>query len=252
MVFFCLVSFLCFWVFFLFLSVLSPFISSPLPSPPKRWPNDTPDFKHFYPNSFLETGHDILFFWVAKMVMMGTQLTGELPFKQVYLHSMVFDAQGRKMSKTLGNVIDPVDVIEGLVWFGVAFGLCWVCLVFVLCLDCFGLVDLCSIICVVLGRIFFFFSSLLPRNHSGGLAREVVDRKFGPKGIKNCSRRSKEILSKGNFRVWNRRSQVFPFSFFFLFSFSFSPSSLSLSSHSLHFLPDSLCAPTHPKAQKST
>lgn len=78
------------------------------------WPNQTEDLAHFYPNSLLETGHDILFFWVARMVMMGIQLTGQLPFKQVYLHSIVRDAQGRKMSKTLGNVVDPIDVIEGI------------------------------------------------------------------------------------------------------------------------------------------
>lgn len=64
--------------------------------------------------AILETGHDILFFWVARMVMMGIQLTGSVPFKQVYLHAMVRDAHGRKMSKSLGNVIDPLHVIEGI------------------------------------------------------------------------------------------------------------------------------------------
>eukprot|EP00002_Diphylleia_rotans_P039329 TRINITY_DN909_c0_g1_i2.p1 TRINITY_DN909_c0_g1~~TRINITY_DN909_c0_g1_i2.p1 ORF type:complete len:1026 (+),score=250.34 TRINITY_DN909_c0_g1_i2:57-3134(+) len=78
------------------------------------WPNETEDFKAFYPTSVLETGHDILFFWVARMVMMGLQLTGKLPFKKVLLHAMVRDAHGRKMSKSLGNVIDPLDVIEGI------------------------------------------------------------------------------------------------------------------------------------------
>jgi len=78
------------------------------------WPKETEDLKRFYPTSLLETGKDILFFWVMRMVMMCTKLTGELPFKQVFLHTMVRDAQGRKMSKTLGNVIDPVDVIEGI------------------------------------------------------------------------------------------------------------------------------------------
>jgi valyl-tRNA synthetase len=78
------------------------------------WPEETPDMKTFYPTSLLETGHDILFFWVARMVMMGMQLTGKLPFKQVYLHAMVRDAHGRKMSKSLGNVLDPLDMISGV------------------------------------------------------------------------------------------------------------------------------------------
>lgn len=78
------------------------------------WPKETEDMKRFYPTSLLETGKDILFFWVMRMVMMCTKLTGQLPFKQVFLHTMVRDAQGRKMSKSLGNVIDPVDVIEGI------------------------------------------------------------------------------------------------------------------------------------------
>jgi valyl-tRNA synthetase len=78
------------------------------------WPDKTEDMNRFYPTSVLETGHDIIFFWVARMVMMGLQLTGKLPFHTVYLHSMVRDAHGRKMSKTLGNVIDPIDVIEGI------------------------------------------------------------------------------------------------------------------------------------------
>lgn len=78
------------------------------------WPEKTPDMKHFYPNSLLETGWDILFFWVARMVMLGVHLTGSIPFQEVFCHAMVRDAHGRKMSKSLGNVIDPIDVIEGI------------------------------------------------------------------------------------------------------------------------------------------
>jgi valyl-tRNA synthetase len=78
------------------------------------WPDEaSADFKGFYPNSLLETGHDILFFWVARMVMLGLELTGRLPFTTVYLHAMVRDKYGRKMSKSLGNVIDPMEVIAG-------------------------------------------------------------------------------------------------------------------------------------------
>ncbi|XP_074540213.1 valine--tRNA ligase [Halichoeres trimaculatus] len=78
------------------------------------WPNENQDLNVFYPGTLLETGHDILFFWVARMVMMGLKLTGKLPFKEVYLHAVVRDAHGRKMSKSLGNVIDPLDVITGI------------------------------------------------------------------------------------------------------------------------------------------
>merc|ERR1712087_887846 len=78
------------------------------------WPDKTADMDAFFPTSILETGHDILFFWVARMVMMSLGLTGKLPFHTVYLHAMVRDAHGRKMSKSLGNVIDPVEVIDGI------------------------------------------------------------------------------------------------------------------------------------------
>uniref|UniRef100_A0A8C1J6J5 Valine--tRNA ligase, mitochondrial n=1 Tax=Cyprinus carpio TaxID=7962 RepID=A0A8C1J6J5_CYPCA len=78
------------------------------------WPQQTEDLKQFYPNSILETGSDLIFFWVARMVMLGRELTGQLPFKQVLFHSLVRDKYGRKMSKSLGNVIDPLDVISGV------------------------------------------------------------------------------------------------------------------------------------------
>ncbi|XP_054834511.1 valine--tRNA ligase, mitochondrial isoform X2 [Eublepharis macularius] len=94
--------------------VLDTWFSSALfPFAALGWPRQTEDLQQFYPNSLLETGSDLLFFWVARMVMLGEQLTEKLPFSQVFLHSMVRDAHGRKMSKSLGNVIDPLDVIHG-------------------------------------------------------------------------------------------------------------------------------------------
>jgi valyl-tRNA synthetase len=76
------------------------------------WPKETPDLKFYHPTALLETGYDILFFWVARMVLMSQFLRGEVPFKDVYLHGLVRDGQGRKMSKSLGNIIDPLDMIE--------------------------------------------------------------------------------------------------------------------------------------------
>ncbi|RUS17877.1 tRNA synthetases class I-domain-containing protein [Endogone sp. FLAS-F59071] len=78
------------------------------------WPDDTEDLRAFYPTSLLETGWDILFFWVARMVMLGIKLTNQVPFSQIFCHAMIRDAHGRKMSKSLGNVVDPIDVIEGI------------------------------------------------------------------------------------------------------------------------------------------
>ncbi|XP_067829865.1 LOW QUALITY PROTEIN: valine--tRNA ligase, mitochondrial [Heptranchias perlo] len=95
--------------------VLDTWFSSALfPFAALGWPQETADLRNFYPNSLLETGSDLIFFWVARMVMLGQHLTGELPFRQVLFHSMVRDALGRKMSKSLGNVIDPLDVIGGI------------------------------------------------------------------------------------------------------------------------------------------
>ena len=76
------------------------------------WPEETADLKTYHPTSVLETGYDILFFWVARMILMSTFLRGEVPFKNVYLHGLVRDGQGRKMSKSLGNIIDPLTMIE--------------------------------------------------------------------------------------------------------------------------------------------
>ncbi|HET8670652.1 MAG TPA: class I tRNA ligase family protein, partial [Candidatus Saccharimonadales bacterium] len=76
------------------------------------WPDETPDYKYFYPTTYMETGYDILFFWVARMIMMGIEFTGEVPFHTVYLHGLVRDEQGRKISKTLGNVIDPLVLMD--------------------------------------------------------------------------------------------------------------------------------------------
>lgn len=91
------------------------FSSSLFPFSVFHWPDSkNGDLEKFYPTELLETGEDIIFFWVARMVMLGLALTDKLPFKEVFLHSIVRDAEGRKMSKSLGNVIDPLDVISGI------------------------------------------------------------------------------------------------------------------------------------------
>ncbi|KAI8900199.1 tRNA synthetases class I-domain-containing protein [Globomyces pollinis-pini] len=95
--------------------VLDTWFSSGLwPFATVGWPGQSQTFDNFFPASLLETGLDILFFWVARMVMMSQKLTGKIPFKKVYCHAMIRDAHGRKMSKSIGNVVDPLDVIEGI------------------------------------------------------------------------------------------------------------------------------------------
>jgi valyl-tRNA synthetase len=93
--------------------VLDTWFSSGLwPFSTLGWPDETPDYKYFYPTSYMETGYDILFFWVARMIMMGLEFTGQAPFHTVYLHGLIRDEHGRKMSKTYGNVIDPLTVMD--------------------------------------------------------------------------------------------------------------------------------------------
>jgi valyl-tRNA synthetase len=94
--------------------VLDTWFSSGLwPISTLGWPRDTAELKTFYPTSVMETGHDIIFFWVARMMMLGLHFMGDVPFRTVYLHAMVRDEKGEKMSKTKGNVIDPLDIVLG-------------------------------------------------------------------------------------------------------------------------------------------
>jgi valyl-tRNA synthetase len=93
--------------------VLDTWFSSGLwPFSTLGWPDDTPDYRYFYPTSVMETGYDILFFWVARMIFLGLEMTGKEPFRVVFLHGLVRDEHGQKMSKSKGNVVDPLEMVD--------------------------------------------------------------------------------------------------------------------------------------------
>ncbi|CAA6603366.1 valyl-tRNA synthetase [Rhodospirillaceae bacterium LM-1] len=105
--------------------VLDTWFSSALwPFSTLGWPNETPELKRYYPTDVLVTGFDIIFFWVARMMMMGLHFMGDVPFHTIYIHALVRDEKGQKMSKSKGNIIDPLDLIEKFGCDALRFTLC--------------------------------------------------------------------------------------------------------------------------------